>query len=295
VDPFNVLGLSKKPLRVGVTKLELSPLMWPKRHLFELAMCEYLGQPVQFELMTPRQIRVHMGTGRLQFAMLKPQEYPEVAEAETCEILAVPVNQQGQTYRQGLVVASADSAIQALPDVRSRRFHFLNLGNPLNDAALKTLLDAGVCERDIDRGILGLRIDTYHISAFEAAKSVVYEKDSAGVIDKHAYLSWPEKGGNFLLLSPSRDKLRVLAETVRIPEGPFVASVRTKPKLVDRVRTFLLEVAPDKYKVALAAMGWRGFSAPVDPQAYEAFAAAYQELHPDARATATTPATVPAE
>jgi len=191
-------------------------------------------------------------------------------------------------------VVSAQSSIQSLSDIQSRRFHFLNLGNPLNDAALGVLLEAGVCEQDIDHGILGLSIDTYHINSFEAAKSVVYEKDSAGVVDESDYLSWPEKGGNFLLLSPSRDKLRVIAKTVRIPEGPFIASVKTEQKLMDRVRTFLLEVAPSKYKVALAAMGWHGFEEPIDPASYQPFAAIYRKLHPPRFAPATAPTSVPA-
>ena len=280
VDPFNVLGLAKPPIRVGVTSLELSTFMLPKRHLFRLSLAQYLRKPVQFELMTPRQIRVHLGTGRLQFAMLKPQEYAEIAKAGTGTILAVPVNTKGQTYRQGLVVVSAKSGIQSVQDIKSQRFHFASRGNPINDGARGVLFEAGIGQQDIDHGFFGLGLDTFHINSFEVAKSVVMEANSAGVIDEADYQSWPDEGGNFLLLNPSKDQLRIIAKTVRIPEGPFIVSVKTNPKLVAKIKRFLLEIAPQQETMALAPMGYQGFAEPVEEKAYEPFTRIHQLLYP---------------
>ena len=104
IDPLDIRYLGEPPIRVGVTKLDLSPLLLPKWHLFNVGMKEHLDKPVVFDLMTPRQIRVHLGTGRLKFAMLSPGDYSQIVEASTCKILAVPKNANKQIYKRGLII-----------------------------------------------------------------------------------------------------------------------------------------------------------------------------------------------
>jgi len=283
LDPFNALGFAKPPIRVGVTTLDLTPpFMLPKWELLRLALANHLQEPVQFELLTPRQIRVHLGTGRLKFALLRPQDYAQVAPAQTCEILGVPINAKGQSYRQGLIVVSAKSSVHSLSEVKSRRFHFMPHGDLLNDAALGALLEAGIEGADVDKGIPLPILDTHHISSLEVAKSVVLEEgaNAAGVIDEADYNKWPDKGGSFLLLSPSKDQVRVLGKTVRIPEGPFVVSVNTPPELKKKAIDFLFNVAPKNHKLALLALNCKGFAQPVEPKAYEPFGKIHRKLHP---------------
>lgn len=283
LDPFNALGLAKPPIRVGVTTLDLTPpLMWPKWEPLRLGLADHLQEPVQFELLTPRQIRVHLGTGRLKFALLRPQDYVQVAPAKTCEILGVPMNPNDQPYRQGLIIVSAKSPVRSLSEVKSRRFHFMPHGDLLNDAALGALMEAGIGDKEVDKGIPIPILDTHHISSLEVAKSVVLEEggNAAGVIDEADYNKWPEKGGSFLLLSPSKDQVRVIGKTVRIPEGPFVVSVNTTPELKEKAIDFLFNVAPKKHKLALLALNSKGFAKPVEAKAYEPFGQIYLKLHP---------------
>lgn len=282
VDPLNVLGMGGPPIRIGVTTLDLSPpLLLPKWEALRLALSHHLQEPVQFELMTPRQIRVHLGTGRLQFAMLQPGELPEVVSAGTGEILAVPLNLNNQPYRQGLIIVPPKSTIDTLSNARSVRFHFLPVGDRLNDAAIGAMIEAGVPRSEVTPGLLpGLSMLTYHINSLEVAKSVVVEDKAAGVIDEYDYNQWPQTGGSLLLLRPSKDQVRIIGKTVRIPGEPFMVSVKTDPELRERVRTFLFDEAPRKHRLALAALNYKGFAPPVDAREYEPVGKIWHLLKP---------------
>ncbi len=281
VDPFNVLGISKPPVRFGVTELDLlpPPLLVPKRALFEQDLSYHLKEPVSFDLMTPRQIRVHLGTARLKFALLTPGDYAEVAPANTGEILAVPINKHGETSRRGLIIVAKDSPLNSLADLRGRRFHFLPKDNVLNEAALGALMEAGLTRDELNKGLFGLGLDTSHISSLEVAKSVALEDRSAGVIDEADYNAWPESGGSLLLLLPSRDQVKVIAQTVRVPEGPVMVSIHTTPEMRERVSNYLLNVVSGR-KAVLDLLGVKGFAPPIDPGEYAAFSALHLKLHP---------------
>lgn len=281
LGPLDVLGVMRKPIRVGETTIEftLPPVILPKRELLRLGMAEHLKEPVQLELMTTRQIRVHLSTGRMSFALVRPHEFTEVAQTGSCEILAVPLNKAGQTHRQGLLVVAPKSPVKTVADMKGIRFHFMPRGDLLNDAALGALMETGIPVKEVDKSLLGLGLDTFHINSLEVAKSVVLE-NGAGVIDEADYNRWPEKGGSFILLSPSRDQVRVVGKTIRIPEGPFVCSTHVSPELKQRMSEFLFKVAPNKYKLALAAMDARGFAPPIGPEEYQAFHDFYRKLHP---------------
>lgn len=262
----------KPPIRIGVTSLDLSPLppFLPKRVLFEQDLAGYLQEPISFDPMTPRQIRVHLGTGRLKFAMLSPADYAEIVPADTCRILAVPINVHSQTYRQGLIIVSPKSKTESLAQIKGLRFHFMPKGDVLNEAALGALVAAGVDSKSIDRGILGLELDTTHISSLEVAKSVVLEENAAGVIDEADYNSWPDHGGSLVLLSPSKEQVRVIGKTIRVPEGPVLVSTETPPELVEKMREYLLEVVGNR-KLVIGTLGYNGFAPPIDPKEYEPY------------------------
>jgi len=282
VDPLNLRGLGEPPIRVGVTKLEFSPpplIFVPKWSLFNDGLAFHLNKPVSFDLLTPRQIRVHLGTGRVKFALLSQADYAQIAKAETCKILAVPKNANKQTHRRGLIIVAAKSPIKALSELKAKRFHFMPYGNILNELALGTLHEANVASTELDKGILGLELDTHHISSLEVAKSVVLEQNVAGVIDEADYESWPEAGGSFVLLRPSKDQVRVIAKTISVPEGPFVVSINAPEELTQKVRDYLLKDL-NKQPLALAPMGYTGFAEPIDPSEYNAYFKMYKKLHP---------------
>jgi ABC-type phosphate/phosphonate transport system substrate-binding protein len=294
VDPLNISGLGGPPMRIGITKLELSPppILLPKTSLLQDDLFYYLHQPISFDLMTPHQIRVHLGTGRLKFAMLTPEDFAEVAPGGTCRILAIPKNERKQTSRKGLIVVSAKSSIHSLSELKSLRFHFLPRGSVLNEVAIAALLEAGVAQRDLDGGLL-LGLDTYHLNSLEVAKSVVVEEKAAGVIDEAEYNTWKKTGGSLLLLTPSQDEVRVIAETVRVPEGPFVVSNEASPELAEKVGQYLLTQLP-KHPFVLASIGCTGFAEPIDAREYEPFFAVYRKLHPAQAQSGLQPQASPA-
>lgn len=286
----------RAPIRIGVTSLDLSPLppFLPKRFLFAEDLQTYLDEPVIFDLLQPRQIRVHLGTGRLKFAMLTPADYAEIMSADNCQMVAVPRNPRGQIYRRGLIVVSPRSRIQSLAELRKVRFHFLPLGDVLNEVAMGALLDAGIQMEEVDKGILGLQLDTLHINSVEVAKSVVIEENAAGIIDEDEYNTWPERGGSLLLFAPSKEQVRVIGKTVRVPEGPFVASKETPRELVDKVRDYLFESAGNKALV-FAALGCSGFAEPISPDEYRDYAALHEKLKPLMKLPTSQAASQPAE
>ncbi len=281
VDPLNLSGLGRGPVRIGVTRIELSPppLLLPKTALLQDDLFYRLGEPISLDVMTPRQIRVHLGTGRLKFAMLSASDYAEVAPAGTCRILSVPLNEHGQTSRKGLIITSPRSRLSQLSDIRNRPFHFMPRGHALNAAARAALLDAGMTAEEIDEGLV-LGLGRHHISSLEVAKSVVLEKDVAGVIDEADYLKWKKTGGSLVLLSPSQDEVRVIGETVTVPEGPVVVSLHTDPEMVAKVKDYFLNVAP-RHKFVLASLGCTGFTAEYDPKVYDTYMAVYRRLNPE--------------
>ena len=287
LDPLNVRGLGKPPIRVAVARYEFAPTLFflPKWSLLNDDLAQYLKEPVAFQLMTPRQIRVHMGTGRFKFALLAPEDYCEVASEDNHRILAVPADARGQTHRRGMIVVGAKSPIHSLSELEGQRFHFLMEGDVLNEAALGALLEAGVVQTDLDKGILGLGLDTHHISSSEVVKSVVLEGKGAGVIDEADYEQWGKTDG--LLVSPvplpSQDQVRVIGRTVQVPNGPFLVSVHTSPELTDKVREYLLNVVSDrklKSGLVLGPMGYSRFVEPIDRSEYEPFFEIHRKLHP---------------
>ncbi len=272
----------KQPVRIGVARIEFSspPVMLPRRAPFFQELSSHIGQPVQPELMLPRQIRVHLGleANRVQFAMLSPADYAEVSRTDQHRIIALPVNEHGKVYREGLIIVGRKSPIEELSQIRAKRFHFLPKGHALNDAARGTLLESELTAKDISQGFFGL--DTHHINSLEVAKSVVLENNAAGVIDKDDYESWPESGGSFMLLRPSKDQVRVLAETMRVYEGPVVAGMYTPEETVAQVEDFLFNKVKNK-AIVLSVLGCMGFDRPVEPSEYAAFNEMYRKINPD--------------
>lgn len=281
VDPFNLVGMGKPPVRIGITRLELSPLLVPRAVLFEENLTFHLGAPVVFDLMTPRQIQVHLGTGRLQFAMLSTAEFCQISAGADARPIAIALNEHRQPHRKGLIVVSAGSQARSLEDLHGCRFHALPRGHVLNDAALGALLDAGVARGNLSDGIAGVEWGIHGANSAEVARSVAADERAAGVIDAADYESWPPTKGAFASPAPPRDALRVVGETLRASEGPFVVSSRTDPELAEKVRRYLLEVLPRR-KLVLGSLGLTGFVPPVGAGEYEAYCALYRRLHPDA-------------
>ncbi len=277
-----------RPVRVGVTKMDLiGPNLLPEAlfgrwEALRLDLGLYLGLDkfVHIELLKPRQIRVHLGTGREAFAIVDAVEYAEIITGDNDVVLASAVNGAGNTERVGLIVTRADSPVQSLGELKGKRFDFGPKGDPLMDvAAVCALSRAGVRMADIEKDkLLG---EYRHLFSQDVAKAVVYEKVPAGIIDEAEYNKWPDKGGSLLLGTVSKDQLRVLDRTPPVPEMVVLASKRTDPALVAKVRNYFLEDVNKKQLTVLTWLGVKGFRAAQREQ-YVPFAQLVRAVYPPA-------------
>jgi len=255
-----VLGM-KKPVRVGVTKLHINPLVPAPWEPLRAALEKELARPVQVVMCKPFQARELLRTGYLDFAILSPTDFAEVAREKVCKVIAQPVNSLGRTEHCGLIVTAKDCPIKALSDLKGKRFAF----GPEMDAfthiaAADVLREAGLGPKDISLELLPVPLSyRHHVDSYEVAKAVIYEGLPAGAVDELDYVTWPETGGTMLpVQTVSRDQLRILAKTVCLPEGPIVASTKADPTLVEKVSDFLLNKAAKQRKI-LEPMHWSGF------------------------------------
>jgi ABC-type phosphate/phosphonate transport system substrate-binding protein len=80
----------------------------------------------------------------------------------------------------------------------------------------------------------------------------------------------------------------VIGKTIRVPEGPFVASLQAPAELREKMKHYLIEHVKTK-KVVLGVLGVSGFAEPIDPEEYQPYFELRRKLHSSA-----SPATKPA-
>lgn len=248
-----------RPVRVGVTTFELvGPRLLPRWFSLSIDFGVRLGRPLQFEVLTPHQIGVHLATGRLSFAMLDAAEYAHFVREENDLVLATAINPRGATERTGLILTSVNSAVESLAAMRDKRFDFLPKKDPLNAAALAALRAAGVGPDEIGKDrLLGYY---HHLNSLEVAKAVAYEGAAGGIVDEAEYQTWPERGGTVLLGLVSRDQFRIVERIEAVPEMAVLASKRADAALVAAARKYFLEEVNARRLTVLDWMGVRGFA-----------------------------------
>jgi ABC-type phosphate/phosphonate transport system substrate-binding protein len=237
------------------------------------ALSKDLDRPVHFERSNPRSIRYHLGTGRMQLAMVSASDYAEITARPVSQIIAVPVNVKGTTQHAGLIVVKADSPIKTLAELKGKRFSFGPRNDPiLHLGAMQTLAKAGITGKDIPKELLPPY--GHHFNSYEIAKAVLFEGVPAGVIDELEYESWPAKNNLLTTLSVCQNSFRILATTDPVPEGPLVASVTADPQLVEKVRDILI-TRLNGNKSVLERLHYKGFQAG-DASLYKDYIAAYK-------------------
>ncbi len=268
LDPFKlrntIVGFGKPPVRVGVTHtMRVDPDAAAPSEDLQWAMQSALAHPVQFEVLQPFQIKAHLQSGRLQFAMIADEQQAEILdEPGVARVVAHPVFEPGANEKCGLLITAADSDITAIDQLKGRRIAFGRRGHPITHvAAMRFLEDHGVPMDSIPRQLVPLPGSLqHHISSPETAWSVVHESEkqfgalgvAAGFILKSDYDTWPETGGNYLLRQLAKSQVRVLGETPPIPDipdGPVLVSDQTDAELAGRFEKFLLEDLPRNRQV----------------------------------------------
>jgi len=133
---------------------------------------------------------------------------------------------------------------------------------------MRALRDAGVGRDDIKKELLPIPgALQHHLSGHEAAKAAVYEEGTAAcVVEEHEYDKWPETGGKLLTGKVSKDQVRVIGHTPKVPEGAVLASKKADRALVDQVKAFLLEQVAQNTEM-VARMDLIGFE-PADANTF---------------------------
>jgi ABC-type phosphate/phosphonate transport system substrate-binding protein len=256
--PMRVLLKMQKPVRIGITRVHINPLVQTPWALLEQDLGKKLGRPVQVITYRPFQLQSQLQRGYLDFAILSATDYAEVGETASCQLLAQPVNVLGTKERHGLILAKKNSKIQAVADLKGQHFAFGPSWDAASHlAAAYAFLQAGLEPSDIARELVPVPMARrHHLDSFEVGKAVAYEPLlQAGAVDEVDYSSWPDKGGSILLQTISKDEFRLIATTVALPEGPIVASPKAEAKLVETMKAYLLSGhIPEK---ALKAMSWQ--------------------------------------
>jgi len=255
-----------KPIRIGVvpeTSENLDMIAWwdlrqrtPWTEL-QSALALTMKRPVQIEQHDLSQVAAHLEYGNLDFALLTDAQCDELTKQfKACVVIA-----KAKTLkRKGVIVAAASSDIKTIGEIAGQRFAFGPPGDPvLHYAAMATLHAAGISTDKIRREIIPYDSLQYHMNSREVAKEIVYGTSKVGVIDRTMYDQLPNTGGGWIPLRFSKDQFRVLGETSPVQLGPVVASAKTDPKLVQSVKSFLLNVEERSPQVA-TSLGVAGFT-----------------------------------
>jgi ABC-type phosphate/phosphonate transport system substrate-binding protein len=251
-----LLGLTP-PVRMGVTQIHINPLVAPPWQPLQTQLKRVLGRDVQVLQLKPFQIRAKLDMGQMDFALVSAMDYPEIAAHTDCRIVAAPLSRNMSPQKRGLIVVPRDSEVQALAQLKGKRFAFGPRNDPiLHMAAADALIRAGVDIKDLTKEILPPY--GFHLNSHEAAKAVLYEGVDAAIVIEEEYASWPEENTKLFETALPRKLFRVLAETEPVPNGPFIAGAKTEPKMLQQVQKFLLTKAADHADLC-QALGIGGF------------------------------------
>jgi hypothetical protein len=223
------------------------------------AMEKELKRDFRFTRSNYRSIGYHLGTGKMQFAMVSAPEYAEITRRPVSTIVAVPINVKGTSEHGGLIIVKKESKIQSLADLKGKRFAFGPREDAiLHRAALATLAKAGIGEKDIPKEILPPF--GFYMNSFEIGKAVLVEVAPAGIVDELDFESWPEKSTILTQLSVCQDRYRIIGKTEPVLEGPIIASIKTDPELVASMRNLLVNKLKGD-KSVLGKLHYSGYKA----------------------------------
>ena len=275
--PLETVLYRPTPVRLGVAQTHINPFVAAPWLPLQERMSDALGRKVQVLQLKPFQIQAKFTRGELDFALVSATQYFRIARQPNCTVLATTSSPDGQTTSRGLIIVGADSAVQSLAELKGKRFAFGPIQDPiLHIAAVDALMQAGVAPSDLTPELLPPF--GFHVNAFEAAKSVLYEGVTAAVVDQRTFDGWQASGGNVLAGTLSRDRFRVVAKTDPVPNNVFLAGSKTEAGLIQRVQEFIVGPASGNAEI-LDAMGIGGFVA-ANETSYAAFRAVFDRIEP---------------
>jgi len=246
---LSFFGLSQQPVVVALTpELGVLDPFTPHEPLRK-ALSAALHRPVQLRLCFPFQLDPGLNWGFYDFALVTPAAYAELNGRERFEILASSVDESGRAARPALLVVAADSPIQSVADLRGKSVAFGPLGDSrTHHAAVVLLQEHGLKKTDLSLSLLPLPGSLRHFPKMrDVALSVINGSSDAGFIDQAAFEELPETAD--VEDEPARSRLRVIAQTMALPDKIVVCSPKTDRSTVGAVADFLLSVAETQPEV----------------------------------------------
>jgi len=259
---LNVFGL-EKPVNVALVTenaLDTLALMTPYDGLMQ-ALGKEIGRPVLLEPVFAFQAGPNLCDGLRHLALAPPALYVQLQGRDLMPVLAAPGLSEAQVARPAVLVVKSDSPVKAVTDLRGQRLAF----GPRTDsrtynAALTLLVDSGFSPTDI-AGDIPLLQDIFwrHVASVRARTQLVLDGTVKGAfLDQADWEALPERDER--ANEPCRSKLRVVGQTLAIPDLLVCASPKLGDDLRVRVQNYLLQVGtqnPDVVKPMHCAGFWK--------------------------------------
>jgi ABC-type phosphate/phosphonate transport system substrate-binding protein len=214
-----------------------------------------LGRPVVFDCPFPSQAGPQLQTGRFALAAVTPYQFVHMPGHEALRVIAAPSSDAQAASRPAVLLVQADSPAQAIADLRGASIAFGPPGATRTyHAALALLAEHDLAEEDLKFDILGP--GKHHRNARLRMQLVMEGRAAAAFVDQADWEALPaaEPEDN----EPSQARLRVLAQTIPVPQRMIVASPKTDMALVNDTQAFLLR-AHQSNPEALQPLGYAAF------------------------------------
>jgi hypothetical protein len=258
---LSLFGLSKKPVVVAlvVEPGVLDPFS-PHENLRK-AMSVAIERPVRLDLCLPVQLEPNLTLGFYDFAVVTPACYVGMKNRERFEAFAVSVDEAGRVARRAVLVVAADSELAHVADLRGKTVAFGPRGDArTHHAGLALLREHGLKKTELSLSLFPIPGSLKHLPKMrDIAQSVINGSCDAGFIDEVAFNGFPETSG--VEGEPARDKLRVIAHTMSLPNKLVVRSPKVDAETARKVADFLL-TAGTQHPEALRPLLFSGYQKP---------------------------------
>jgi ABC-type phosphate/phosphonate transport system substrate-binding protein len=262
---LSLIGIQQEPLSIALvidrpTDAAQAFNPFPAYGPLQRALSEHLGRPVAIDACFPFQVESGLASGWHDLAVLTPVQYAGLRSPDTARVLAVSVDKEGRIATAALLVVPVGSEVAAVGDLRAKVVAFGPAGDlRAHHAALKLLADAGLQPTDLSLEVLPVPSSLKHMPDGRAvAQSVLNASSAAGFVDQTTWDAFPERAGGD---EPTRDKFRVLARTVAVPDRLLLASPRLDDATAERVLAFGLRVGTTHPQV-MEPLTSSGYAAP---------------------------------
>lgn len=231
-------GGVKKTVRFGIIPRDNPRIAFEKYQV----LMDYLSEATasEFELVlgkTYEDTVEALGRGDVDMALLGPLTYLEAYNRHGAVSTLKSLTESGKPFYAGVIVVRADSPIRDIRDLKGRSVAFAaHKSTSGNRFARYMLAEAGIHLKDLSK----YKNFSFHDSVIR--RVLAGEFDAGAVRDSRVERYVP-------------DKLRVIATSGPIPTGPLVAGPRTSYKVVESVRSALLNLGKsEKGKAVLAKL-----------------------------------------